>query len=68
MPCYRVTFVHVRHRTRFELVVNAPEIRTAELAATQILRHKVGGSAAMLTDWRHLETEQIEPVGATRDG
>ena len=59
MPLYRVTFIHARHRTRFEVLMRGPTPKDARLDAAFVLNDKLADSAGRLEDWSEGDTEEI---------
>ena len=56
---YRVTFAHVRHRTRFLVDVDSPTMDEAREMAGRILARQLGEKAGAVMDWRFAEMEEV---------
>ena len=58
---YRVTFVHLHHGTKHEVIVQAPMDGIARKLAAQALAAHCAKTAGQPHDWAHYSTAEIGP-------
>jgi len=58
---YRVTFVHLHHGTKHEVLVQAPMEGIARKLAEQALAAHCAKTAGQLHDWAHYSTAEGTP-------